>query len=123
PVVPRCFFMIPRPPSSTLFPYTTLFRSDVDDAVAVVVDREAAVAGDLTDHGGLDVPPGGDRLELGELLGAHHRHHALLGLAHQDLTGVEARVAQQHLLEVDVHARTAVGGQLAGRAGDPGRTE
>src|SRR3712207_7886025 len=36
-----CFFflMIRRPPRSTLFPYTTLFRSDLvyaDDAVAVV---------------------------------------------------------------------------------------
>src|SRR5690348_18393497 len=34
PHIPNCslfhffFFMIPRPPRSTLFPYTTLFRSD-----------------------------------------------------------------------------------------------
>src|SRR2546425_13246811 len=31
---PSCFFflMIRRPPRSTLFPYTTLFRSDVDNS-------------------------------------------------------------------------------------------
>src|SRR5258708_19076694 len=32
--------MIRRPPRSTLFPYTTLFRS-ADDEVAVVVERHA----------------------------------------------------------------------------------
>src|SRR3712207_8690624 len=29
--------MIRRPPRSTLFPYTTLFRSDVDDAAALAL--------------------------------------------------------------------------------------
>src|SRR5205814_4466181 len=37
------FLMIPRPPRSTLFPYTTLFRSTkrehVASAVAAIVDR------------------------------------------------------------------------------------
>src|SRR2546429_7156349 len=40
--------MIRRPPRSTLFPYTTLFRS-VDEAVAIVVgSRERSVG--LDDH-------------------------------------------------------------------------
>src|SRR3712207_6917895 len=56
-----CFIMIPRPPRSTLFPYTTLFRSveevrrgqrDVD--VAGLADRLAVV----------------QRLQDGELAGA-----------------------------------------------------
>src|SRR2546429_6277959 len=34
--------MIRRPPRSTLFPYTTLFRSAVDDDVAVIVLTGAA---------------------------------------------------------------------------------
>src|SRR5256885_13217849 len=46
--------MIRRPPRSTLFPYTTLFRSHVHPArqqvapldVALEADREAAVGGD-----------------------------------------------------------------------------
>src|SRR3712207_7711785 len=32
-----CFLMIRRPPRSTLFPYTTLFRSDCDQEVHQVV--------------------------------------------------------------------------------------
>src|SRR5260370_33589090 len=51
--------MIRRPPRSTLFPYTTLFRSQVADAVGLVeraVDLEAdlrriAQAGTLADPG------------------------------------------------------------------------
>src|SRR5438270_13210189 len=41
-----CFFflLIPRPPRSTLFPYTTLFRSDqAADALAAACDGAAAV--------------------------------------------------------------------------------
>src|SRR3712207_6944654 len=64
--------MIRRPPRSTLFPYTTLFRSDqrplvdagalvgaaeLGEAVrrvrAVVVDRVDHVGGDLADHAGV----------------------------------------------------------------------
>src|SRR5690349_24966950 len=41
------FLMIRRPPRSTLFPYTTLFRSGVR-------------------HGGLDAPVGEDRLEVAD---------------------------------------------------------
>src|SRR6266566_4037362 len=35
PCPPNIFVMIRRPPRSTLFPYTTLFRSSVPDAVAI----------------------------------------------------------------------------------------
>src|SRR3712207_6943467 len=35
--------MIRRPPRSTLFPYTTLFRSSLDPEVADLFDREANV--------------------------------------------------------------------------------
>src|ERR1041385_9306042 len=39
------FLMIRRPPRSTLFPYTTLFRSPVEAALAVVsVSGDAALA-------------------------------------------------------------------------------
>src|SRR3712207_8583106 len=63
--------MIPRPPRSTLFPYTTLFRSDrvVDPAEPVqgpcgeLVDLRAVPDVDLHDQ---PVPPGG--LHLAERL-------------------------------------------------------
>src|SRR3712207_7758037 len=50
--------MIRRPPRSTLFPYTTLFRSQDKDAIAFqefgvlgrVPDGEPALGGDLPQH-------------------------------------------------------------------------
>src|SRR5205823_9799877 len=33
-----CFYMVPRPPSSTLFPYTTLFRSAIGKVDAAPQD-------------------------------------------------------------------------------------
>src|SRR3712207_7847441 len=36
--------MLRRPPRSTLFPYTTLFRSGVEPALDVVADDEGAAA-------------------------------------------------------------------------------
>src|SRR3712207_8623866 len=58
--------MIRRPPRSTLFPYTTLFRS----GVAAVVVLGGAVGADRQLHGeahGVEVAVGGD-LELLEVL-------------------------------------------------------
>src|SRR5258707_11411932 len=59
--------MIRRPPRSTLFPYTTLFRSKLHVAIKLfrrIVLDEAVAAVDL---------------------------HALVGAAHRHLTGVEFR--------------------------------
>src|SRR2546429_4609612 len=39
---PLFFLMIRRPPRSTLFPYTTLFRSSADDPAARVIFSTAA---------------------------------------------------------------------------------
>src|SRR3712207_6983303 len=50
------FLMIRRPPRSTLFPYTTLFRSvgqEVRDHEGEVVEREAGGAAQGADHGAL----------------------------------------------------------------------
>src|SRR5206468_11461365 len=44
------FFMLPLPPRSTLFPYTTLFRSDPDDGsllLRAVSDPYSALVGKL----------------------------------------------------------------------------
>src|SRR6266498_3074427 len=38
------FLMIRRPPRSTLFPYTTLFRSTVGTRLTVLADIHAAIA-------------------------------------------------------------------------------
>src|SRR2546428_6622266 len=47
--------MIRRPPRSTLFPYTTLFRSELDDPRAR--DRAAELLVRLHDHGRVDAAP------------------------------------------------------------------
>src|SRR3712207_7889556 len=56
--------MIRRPPRSTLFPYTTLFRSDEGVPVAAVAVGPLAVRADVPDGGRIDTPteelgPGG----------------------------------------------------------------
>src|SRR2546430_9599865 len=51
--------MIRRPPRSTLFPYTTLFRSDVDELRGL----ERAVAGDVGMVSFEERPPGDFRSE------------------------------------------------------------
>src|SRR2546430_12251699 len=62
--------MIRRPPRSTLFPYTTLFRSRVDDTVA-----QAAEGGG--EQHGEGVHPLRDAAQpLGAVIhGVHARHH------------------------------------------------
>ena len=75
---------------------------------------------EVTDDRGLDVPLADDLEEAFAILGGHDGHHAFLGLAHEDLARGERGVAQEHVLEVDVHAGVAVGGQLGGRARDAG---
>src|SRR3712207_7743313 len=54
------FLMIRRPPRSTLFPYTTLFRSDVAAHAAAAVGRRRPL-----DHGDRD------RLRVAGFLGVH----------------------------------------------------
>src|SRR3712207_8815837 len=51
--------MIRRPPRSTLFPYTTLFRSQADDLG--VGDREGDHPGPRGRGGGVEERPGQDR--------------------------------------------------------------
>src|SRR5690349_25018116 len=39
-----CFLIIPRPPRSTLFPYTTLFRSDRFNESSTIVSSQIPVS-------------------------------------------------------------------------------
>src|SRR3712207_8789083 len=60
------FLMIRRPPRSTLFPYTTLFRSPGGEPGVALDARERAAEHDLRDR----VPDVGER---GVVLGLPHR--------------------------------------------------
>src|SRR5690349_22854721 len=62
------FLLTPRPPPSTLFPYTTLFRSRLDLHVHLV-------RGDLAHHLALaDLVPGGLVPDEKRAFGHGHRH-------------------------------------------------
>src|SRR3712207_9522030 len=56
------FLMIRRPPRSTLFPYTTLFRSPTDPVRVPVVQRHRVEPGDAVLRG---VDEQGDVLRIG----------------------------------------------------------
>src|SRR3712207_8859283 len=86
--------MIRRPPRSTLFPYTTLFRSTHADAGADGIDRPvvrqhrhlgaaARVAGDGAD---LDHPVVDLRHFLGEQLGHEDRKSTRLNSSHANIS-------------------------------------
>src|SRR3712207_8857846 len=62
--------MIRRPPRSTLFPYTTLFRSRQDEG-AGVLQREQRPGSDERDNPG--VPPRAPSLEREPQLGGYER--------------------------------------------------
>src|SRR5258708_4031075 len=65
--MPSSFLMIRRPPRSTLFPYTTLFRSQAQAIGANVLARyqRASFAGPLTVRPGELLTPGGGPVDLG----------------------------------------------------------
>src|SRR5699024_4440096 len=90
----------------------------IDDDVAVPFDDESVAVGDLADDGGLDLPLADDPQELVQTIGPNDGHHPLLRLRHEDLLGSEGLIPQQHVVEGDVHAAVAVGGQLRGSARD-----
>src|SRR3989454_12098220 len=101
------FLMIRRPPRSTLFPYTTLFRSDPDDEAAArpaeAPDRPRQSPGALGNQGGRqgardrrdDDPLGGRVVVRGEVeapgaRGGRERHRRPGGAEqgdHRRLTG------------------------------------
>src|SRR3712207_8727663 len=78
-----CFFflMIRRPPRSTLFPYTTLFRSDGDEAEHDRGEQEGVVADDGVQQ--TDVPPA-------------HRHVD----RHRELVGGDNLRSEEHTSEL-----------------------
>src|SRR6266508_6716268 len=75
------FLMIRRPPRSTLFPYTTLFRSDRDDAllraVAAVNERRPGVS--RGEHRGVLAEEQVPREPVVAERRQRDVHHALLG--------------------------------------------
>src|SRR3712207_7264040 len=85
--------MIRRPPRSTLFPYTTLFRSDVRG------DRVAALAKDRQDVGQVVLAlgvVGGDRVERLGQQGGVEREDARVDLFERELDRKSTRLNSSH---------------------------
>src|SRR3989454_4500237 len=141
-----CFFfflMIRRPPRSTLFPYTTLFRSPADGRVDEQAQRRLRALQEFTELGS------GSKLALrdleirgaGNLLGAaQHGHIAAVGFdlyakllaeAVRELKGEPAAAAVEPVISVaaegflpdayvpEVNQRLAFYKRLAGAVSDP----
>src|SRR5699024_7001850 len=81
------FLLFPLPPGSTLFPYTTLFRSEVERQTLLVavdphemagepVDRRVVSAGEVTDFWTFDLDDSG--AEVGQLPGGEWSSDGLL---------------------------------------------
>src|SRR3712207_7753726 len=85
--------MIRRPPRSTLFPYTTLFRSDLVERAADVaqLEHEQRVLGLGAGHGD-------DRLDR---LGGQLVHHHVAAADRRDrLLGVHVERSEEHTSEL-----------------------
>src|SRR2546427_2447367 len=105
--------MIRRPPRSTLFPYTTLFRSEGLDERQAGVDHRGELAGEHDDVAGLDAAA---ELEVElELLGRRadlHHDHAVLPQVRDDVVA-----SRQVDLVVDEIAFERASGVLEERHG------
>src|SRR2546426_3026459 len=82
------FLMIRRPPRSTLFPYTTLFRSR-DDGAAAEVDQAGVAMGERADLG---ISPHGDDAVVGD---GHGLREAEGGVDRDDRPPVEDQISGQ----------------------------
>src|SRR3712207_6928225 len=82
------FLMIRRPPRSTLFPYTTLFRSEGDDVAAGGEGTDCLGVGVVADG---DVPNDGGRRDVGPLgqqphMDAQDRKSTRLNSSHANIS-------------------------------------
>src|SRR5438552_6049635 len=82
--------MISRPPRSTLFPYTTLFRSDCQEAALVLAQ--------ITDVGDDDVHP--QKLRVREHQAAVHHHHGVAVLERHHVHAEFEYRSEEHTSEL-----------------------
>src|SRR5690606_32733190 len=88
------------PPSLTLFPYTTLFRSDLARRAVVLALQDAAATADVAHHVA-EVLLGGDDLDLHDRLEQHRR-----GLGEAVLEAHRTGDLERHFRRVDLVVRT-----------------
>ena len=84
----------------------------VHHRLTVPGDFEPVPVGDLTDHRGQHIPLAAHLEERVDVGRCHHRAHALLRFAGQDLRGGHVGRAQRHPVQLDPHPTVPGGGQL-----------
>ena len=99
------------------------FRVNINDGFALPANNEATAVVNFSEDARFDFPPVRNRQELLELVRCDNRHHALLALRHQNFLGSQRVVSQQHVIQHNVHAAIAVGGQLRGCTADSCRSQ
>src|SRR3989454_3627878 len=118
------FLMIRRPPRSTLFPYTTLFRSRGARELAAAEERAAAgepveMRLGLAERGLVSEPPGDRRVGAGGLLADEREVSVVLDLLSLDLGQDRGRPAPLGGQQTDEYL-LAQRRRPAGPPGEPG---
>src|SRR5690606_41833020 len=85
------FVMIPRPPCSPLFPYTTLFRSVVGDGADVFAVVPAALAFCMCRRRGFDALFGFRRDALQRCIGSDHHEAQVFARSEEHTSELQSR--------------------------------
>ena len=95
---------------------------DLGDELTAVPDPQQAVARDLADVHGVEIPFREDPLDLGLTALLDHEQHPLLRLRQHDLVRRHPRLALRHARDIDLDASASARSHLGRRAGQAGRT-
>jgi hypothetical protein len=84
-------------------------------------EHHALGVGEVADDREIELPFVEDLARQLLAAGFQHDQHALLAFGEHELVGVHAGLAHRHLVELDDHAKPALGRHLERRAGEAGR--
>src|SRR3712207_8850832 len=100
--------MIRRPPRSTLFPYTTLFRSDTPYREVGLLDHEVGCVPGIAYHGFIRcIVPAEHRIEVTQVIGTAVE---IIGRSEEHTSELQSRqyLVCRLLLETKHHAMTSL---------------
>ena len=98
-----------------------LFRRNLGGDLSADFDAHHAVVGHPADRDAVQVPFAKDLLDLFLAALLRDEQHPLLRFAEHDLVRRHARLAFRHEVQIDLVARAAAAGRLAGRTGQSRR--
>src|SRR2546426_3689160 len=101
--------MIRRPPRSTLFPYTTLFRSDAEILPRPEIDRSAEQDGDLDDVGREHRDAGHETGALGDIGHVVDRKSTRLNSSHLVISYAVFCLKKKNTIRAEPHTTVWTG--------------